>query len=166
MFKRINLAVNTIVLTGICLASALTASTRAQSIYSMTQLKETAEDKCTLKKKKTVTYKDENGIEQEEVKFYDELNFDCTEEKYGGYLVQENLKFDRAKDTIWFGAVVTFKGDNYTAYCRNAGDAVEMFNASVSPGSLITVRGKFDGLEQGLIYKDINLKNCQYYSPQ
>jgi hypothetical protein len=134
----------------------------AQSFASINQVKEAAESSCTFKKEKKETYTDENGIEQEEVSYEEELDYDCTERKYGGQLVEGNLYFERAKKTWHSGAVVTLKGDDYTVYCRNADSAVDWFNTNTEPFNYLTVTGNFTKLEPGWGSTDVSLENCKF----
>lgn len=145
------------------MATVFSLTSIAQSFAPIDQIRLAAENDCTFEKERTVTFEDENGREQEEIEYYDELDYDCTEREYGGQLVEGKLNFDRAKDTFTYGAVVTLKGDDYTAYCRGADGAVEWFETNGEPENpLLTVRANFDGLEQGILSEDVNLENCQF----
>ena len=132
----------------------------AQSFASIDQIRSAAKSSCTFEKEKIVTFKDENGVEQEKVDYYDELDYDCTERKYGGQLVEGNFYLKRAKETWHSGAVVTLRGDGYAAFCRGADDAVEWFNTNGELENLLTVRANFDALEPGITSEDVSLENC------
>lgn len=132
----------------------------AQSFASIDQIRSAAKSSCTFEKEKTIIFEDENGVEQEKVEHYDELDYDCTERQYGGQLVQGNFYLKRAKETWHSGAVVTLQGDGYTAFCRGADDEVEWFNTNGEIENLLTVRANFNGLERGITSEDINLENC------
>jgi hypothetical protein len=81
-----------------------------------------AQNKCTFQKQEVTTYRDENGIEQQKVRNYSDLEYDCTKRVYRGQLIQSRLRYDRANDNIFSGgAVVTFQGNGFEAYCREAG---------------------------------------------
>ena len=142
------------------IATVFSLTSVAQSFVSIDQIRSAAKSSCTFEKEKTIIFEDENGVEQEKVEYYDELDYDCTERKYGGQLVQGNFYLKRAKETWHSGAVVTLQGDGYTAFCRGADDEVEWFNTNGEIENLLTVRANFNGLERGITSEDINLENC------
>ena len=147
-------------ISALSLVTVLSLTSFAKSILLIEQIKVEAEANCTFEKEKKVTYTDENGIEQEDVEYYKNLDYDCTERKYGGQLVQGNFYLKRARETWHSGAVVTLQGDGYTAFCRGADDAVEWFNTNGEIENLLTVRANFNSLEPGITSKDVNLDNC------
>lgn len=158
--KHYNLLSAVFAISTLSIATALSSISVAQSFASIDQVRSAAKSSCTFEKEKTVTFEDENGVEQEKVEYYDELDYDCTERQYGGQLVQGNFYLKRAKETWHSGAVVTLRGDGYTAFCRDADDAVEWFNTNGEIENLLTVRANFDALERGIFSEDVSLENC------
>ena len=128
--KHNNLLGAAFAISTLSIATALSSISVAQSFTSIDQIRSAAKSSCTFEKEKTIIFEDENGVEQEKVDYYDELDYDCTERKYGGQLVQGNFYLKRAKETWHSGAVVTLQGDGYTAFCKGADDAVEWFNTN------------------------------------
>jgi hypothetical protein len=142
------------------IATIFSLTSVAQSFASIDQIRSAAKSNCTFEKEKTVIYEDENGVEQEKVEYYDELDYDCTEREYGGQLVQGNFYLKRAKKTWHSGSVVTLQGNGYTAFCKDADAEVEWFETNGEPENFLTVRANFDGLKPGVFSEDVNLENC------
>jgi hypothetical protein len=73
------------------IATIFSLTSVAQSFALIDQIRSAAISSCTFEKEKIVTFEDENGVEQEKVEYYDELDYDCTEREYGDQLVQGNF---------------------------------------------------------------------------
>ncbi|MEO0924240.1 MAG: hypothetical protein AAFY63_00035 [Cyanobacteria bacterium J06643_13] len=149
---------------GIIHSAVVPEVSKAQTYPSISQMIAAAKNKCTFQKKEVTTYKDENGVEQTEIRNYSDLSLNCTRRVYRGQLVQNRLRFDRANDNIFSGgAVVTFKGDGFTAYCRDAGaETVKWFRKNSTTNREFIVTATYKDLESR---SEINIRNCEYFNP-
>ena len=142
-------------------------ASQAQNRPSFAQIVVAVENKCTFNKKEVTTWIDERGTEQREVKHYNDLEYDCTDNIFNGRVIQGLLKYDRARNNILSGGpVITFKGNGFTAFCRDAGaENVDWFQDNSWKGREFVVVAVYEGLQEGATSSDINVSRCEYLNP-
>ncbi len=142
-------------------------ASKAQNYPSFAQTVVAAENKCTFNKKEVTTWIDETGTEQRDVRHYNDLEHGCTDNIFNGRVIEGLLKYDRARNNMFSGGpVVTFKGNGFTTYCRDAGSGnVDWFQENSWKGREFIVVAVYEDLEVGVTSSDINVTSCEYYNP-
>ena len=87
------------------------------------------------------------------------LDRDCIGRQFNGVIVQQNLTYNRANPNAFDGAVVVFRGNGFTAYCRGDRRFAQAFRDGARRGQVYTVRANFGALRPEWT-TDIELRNC------
>ncbi|MCR9128669.1 MAG: hypothetical protein NXI12_04045 [Alphaproteobacteria bacterium] len=118
-----------------------------------------AERRCTFSQTATYEHVNEQGRTIRRTSRRSILDRDCVSRQFNGVVVQQNLTFDRANSGALDGAVVVFRGNGFTAYCRGDRDFVRAFERGARRGEVYTVRANFGRLRPEWT-TDVELRNC------